>query len=101
MLKAHGWLPQLQPVGPAYGVGGPNTRQDFALSTAWNRKSLSIVPALAHASELEAAQQRIAALEGQLAEAQKSAPTAAELAALAAIRSVGVALKAAEAGAQS
>ena len=108
MSHSSGWMAELQPVGPAYGVGGPNTRQDFALSTAWDGKALSLIPApaLVHASALDdaqaavqQAQKQIADLQAEIATLKESllnAPTPAEVAALAAIRSALATLSQAE-----
>jgi len=68
LVRSQTWFSALQPVGPAYGIGGPNTRQDFALSTAWDGKTLSLVPApdLVHADQLHAAQTRVSELTAQV-----------------------------------
>lgn len=67
-----GWFAALQPIGPAYGLSSPNTRQDFALSTGWDGSKLFLTsaPALVHKDQLDAAQTRVSELTSQVTQLQ-------------------------------
>jgi hypothetical protein len=100
-VLTHGWNPEDEPQGPEVSVEhvqmadpaqGAGCIQMFLLTgqLCWTQ---------AHGVYVAHPGAEIFALRAALEAARKSAPTVAEMAALAAIRSVGAALKAAETGA--